>query len=408
MKYLFILFYMATVAADYAVYMRYVSKLSVKTLRIAFIVFASVTDLIPLSIPSIMLFVTDNTPTVMNTVMWLFTIYIISVLPRIAFYVFLPAGGRRRITLILGTAVAVSVASYLIYGLIIGRKNIVIKETEIYSENLPKPFDGFRIVQFSDLHIGTLLNPEKETRALVEAINASHPDIVVFSGDLVTIRHSELDERRMELLSAIDGPVFATVGNHDTGIYILDSVSLPKYENSRVLLEKERALGWTVLDDTTAYIRRGCDSISVTGLSFSDELHEFRHLTDIPDFDISHGYDGVPEDMFNITVSHIPQLWSSIIACGRGDLTLAGHVHGMQAKLRIGSYEWSPAKLFYKEWSGLYERDGHKLYINDGIGYVGMFIRAGVRPEVTVITLKCSEKGQNSLKGIKKRSKIPF
>ena len=198
--------------------------------------------------------------------------------------------------------------------------------------------------------------------------------------------------------SRISAPVYSSIGNHDTGIYILDTVILPKNENRQLLLDKERSLGWTILDDTTTYIRRGCDSISISGISFSDELHEFRHLTNIPDFDISQTYENVPEEMFNITVSHIPQLWNSIIACGYGDLTLAGHVHGMQVKLRIFGHDISPAKLFYNEWSGLYERNEHRLYINDGIGYVGMFIRAGVRPEVTVITLKSSKSEQKQSK----------
>ena len=99
-------------------------------------------------------------------------------------------------------------------------------------------------------------------------------------------------------------------------------------------------------------------------------------------FDVSGIYENVPDSVFNITVSHLPQLWHSL--CSYSDLTLSGHIHAMQMKIA----GISPAALMYDEWSGLYERAEGKLYINDGIGSVGFFARIGARPEVTVITLK--------------------
>ena len=77
-------------------------------------------------------------------------------------------------------------------------------------------------------------------------------------------------------------------------------------------------------------------------------------------------------------------MWYSLCDSGYGGLTLAGHIHAMQMKVA----SLSPAALVYDEWSGLYEREKGKLYINDGIGSVGFFARIGARPEVTLIELK--------------------
>ena len=93
--------------------------------------------------------------------------------------------------------------------------------------------------------------------------------------------------------------------------------------------------------------------------------------------------------MFNLTVSHLPQLWPNIIALGRGNLTLAGHVHSMQIKGHLFGRAFSPAQLMYDRWSGRYDdAAGNTLYINDGIGYVGFPLRLGADPELTLFTLK--------------------
>ena len=106
-------------------------------------------------------------------------------------------------------------------------------------------------------------------------------------------------------------------------------------------------------------------------------------MNKIDGYDVSGIYKNVPDSMFNITLSHLPQLWHSISDKGYSDLTLSGHIHGMQMK--IGSL--SPASLMYDEWSGLYENGKGKLYINDGIGSVAFMARFGARPEITVINL---------------------
>ena len=147
-------------------------------------------------------------------------------------------------------------------------------------------------------------------------------------------------------------------------------------------------MGWNMLLDSTVYLHRGGDSISLSGVSFDRSMYRFRHTADVPIPGLEPVYAGVPAELFNVTVSHLPQLRHNIADLGYGDLILAGHVHSMQIKMRIGKRRFSPAQWFYDEWSGLYDNDGHRLYINDGIGYVGFPMRLGAYPEVTLFVLE--------------------
>ena len=144
-----------------------------------------------------------------------------------------------------------------------------------------------------------------------------------------------------------------------------------------------------MLDDKTAYIRRGGDSIAVTGISFKKELHEERHSAKIPDTDIMKAYKNVPTKLFNITLAHIPQHWNEILDTKKADLTLSGHVHAMQMKFPLGKRGVSPSRILYKRWSGLYEEQGRWLNINDGVGCIMYPMRIGTPPTITQITLRC-------------------
>jgi predicted MPP superfamily phosphohydrolase len=116
---------------------------------------------------------------------------------------------------------------------------------------------------------------------------------------------------------------------------------------------------------------------------------KFKHNFDnIKDYNVSRIYSAVDDNVFNVTISHLPQLWHELCDNGYSDLTLSGHIHSMQFKYNLFGYKLSPAAFLYDEWSGLYEREKGKLYINDGIGTVGFFARLGARPEVTLIILK--------------------
>lgn len=344
------------------------------------------TDLLPAVIMAIGLLSRDNGSRVMAVEMWLLWAWIAAVAPRMACYLFRAVGLRRT-----GFVAAGVLTLLFLWGATWGRTRLHVTRVEVASERIPAAFDGFRIVQISDLHVGTLVNPDRELQRLADSINALRPDAVVFTGDLVNIRASELDAQMMQRLQRIGGPVWSVIGNHDLGTYIKDSLRFPMEENLHEVIARQRAMGWTVLEDTTVYLRRGADSISLTGIGFDPALREQRHNRHLPAPDLAEAYDGVPPSLYNITLVHVPQLWEQIVDTGYGDLTLAGHVHAMQMKFRPWGRGWSPASWLYTRWSGRYDTDRHTLYINDGIGYVAYPMRLGAWPEITLITLKRCE-----------------
>ncbi len=329
----------------------------------------------------------DNTPPLMRVLSWMTWCWMLLTLPRLAAYLLARIGLRR-----IGYVVAMVVTLALIWGATVGRKRLAVNEVEVCSPNLPAAFDGYRIAHFSDLHLGMLVDTEAEVGQLVARINELNPDLVCFTGDLVNIRHTELDSVATALLMQIEAPVVSILGNHDLGTYIRDSVALPAAVSRERLVEQQRAMGWRLLDNQTIYLRRAGDSLSLSGISFDPDLKKDRHSATLPLTDDNRTYRAVPDSLYNITLVHVPQLWGQILERGYGDLTLAGHVHAMQMKFRTGTGRgWSPAAWMYDRWSGRYDEQGSTLYINDGIGYVGYPSRLGADPELTLITLRRCE-----------------
>ncbi len=386
-----ILVAISVVLLDYSFYRRVISGWRSFPARIAAIAFLAATDALPiLSISIFKYILSDNPQHVMETGMWTNTFYFFAILPRIAFYAGFFTIKNRRIGISVGSALSVIILSILSVSVLHTRKNIVVEECELKYAALPGAFDGYRIAFFSDMHIGAMIDAEKETKNVVDKINGLHPDLVIFGGDLTNIRHSELSCRIRRILGGIDAPdgVLAVMGNHDTGIYIKDTLALPRAENMRLVEGAMRDMCWTPLRDSTIYVRRNDVSISITGLDFTDALLEYRHSFSVSeDYDARPVYADVPDSIFNITVSHLPQLWRDITDANHGNLTLAGHVHATQTKFECGGIRFSPAMLMYREWSGLYDDGEHKLYINDGIGNVGFYMRIGARPEITLLKL---------------------
>lgn len=290
-----------------------------------------------------------------------------------------------------GFAAAVLVLYAAVGGATFGRSIIRTENVEIDSPRVPAGFDGYRIVQFSDLHLGNYADGNDIVERLVDRINALDPDLVVFTGDLVNSNAHELTDRYMEALSRInarDG-VYAAWGNHDLGMYVFDG-SITPAENAALFREKLDAMGWNLLENSSVYIHRGADSISVTGVGFpGSEKHNGRDISgEHSGYDPAAAYGIVNPADFNILLAHTPNVWDEVLSHYPTDLTLSGHVHAMQFKVNLFGWHWSPAEFMYTYWSGHYENDGRHLYVNDGIGYVMYPMRIGTRPEITVLTLK--------------------
>ena len=334
--------------------------------------------------------VDDNTQTVINFSSWALTIYTIATLTRLAFYAgFLLFRNIVR-GVIVGSVLGIITLSILCNSLFNTRTNLDVRYVDIHNSNIPESFSGFKIALFSDLHIGSLLNAESEISTLVEAINKEDVDMVLFAGDMLHIRAEELTDSIASTLAEIKARngVYAVLGNHDTGVYIKDTIKSPKDRNIAELAIKYEQMGWRLLRDSTIYVVKGADSIAVTGVDFTDALLEYKHSFSTPDnFKPEAIFAQVDKGMFNIAISHLPQLWQPISQNECADLTLAGHIHATQIAARIFGKRLSPAMLMYREWSGLYNDGKSSLYITDGIGSVGFYLRIGANPELTILTL---------------------
>ena len=332
---------------------------------------------------------TDNLPEEMLLRgSWCLMIYLAM---QVRFLLYLGWLFRHKAPRIASVVVACGVLFALIHGVAVGRTALRVEEVTIRSSRLPVGWQGARLLHFSDLHVGSLLRPVEECRRLVDTILALQPELILFTGDLVNIRHTELTREVMDELSRLKAPlgVYAVTGNHDLGFYIKDSLRLPREENTRLVIEKERQMGWQLLENEHRLLIRHHDTISLTGIGFERSLRNLRHTRELPaTYQPQALYDTLSPHWFNLTLCHLPQPWDDIRTSGYGDLTLSGHVHSMQHKLPLGARGWSLASLLYTRWSGLYTQEGRHLYINDGVGSVGIPARIGATPELTLITLE--------------------
>ena len=271
------------------------------------------------------------------------------------------------------------------WGALFNRFNIDVERVTVEIPGLPEQFDGYTIAQLSDLHVGTYGNDTTYLHKVVETVNALHPDVIMFTGDIVNSRSEELIPHAPVLarLEAPDG-VYSIMGNHDYGDYSEWPSDEAKRDNLHLLHRlQQEDMGWKLLLNRTDYIRRDSAEIAVIGV---------ENIGDPPFHiygDLNKAYATPGDSLTKILLSHNPAHWVESIADDSGKniaLTLSGHTHAMQ----IEAFGWSPAVFRYPTWGGLYTSDNtdNKLYVNIGIGTVGMPARIGATPEITLITLK--------------------
>jgi hypothetical protein len=286
-----------------------------------------------------------------------------------------------RIFRIIGMALAIFSLALLSFGYFVGRHYYVIHRQTFYFPDLPKRFEGYRIAQFSDIHIGTLRDGhEEDAKKIVELINAQHCDAILFTGDLVNHQSMELDgfQRDLSKLSAPDG-VYAVMGNHDYSMYIKYPTEKERDADVEELQRRIRNYGWTLLLNEHRVLRRGTDSLIIAGVE-NDGLPPWPALGDLPKT-----MKGLKRSCFTVLMSHDPTHWRrAILPRTSIQLTLSGHTHAGQFKV----FGWSPVSYVYREWSGAYAEGNQVLNVSDGIGAVMFPFRFGAWPEVNVITLR--------------------
>lgn len=281
-------------------------------------------------------------------------------------------------------AVGTVVFGSMWWGSFVTRFDIDVRCVEVPIATLPASFERFKIVQISDLHISSFGTDTTYVSQVVERVNELRPDLIVFTGDIVTRKTDELLPfvSTLARLSAPDG-VLAVKGNHDYGNYCNWPSEAAHQRNNQQLDSLFDAMHWRLLANATDTIHRGNDFITVTGVEYENMFAEKGTFT----ASLSEAIDinAAKSDGCHILLYHSPQEWQSeIVPTGAFALTLSGHTHAMQMEV----CGLSPAALRYDCWAGLYQRDDSYLYVNRGIGTVGFPSRVGCTPEISVITLK--------------------
>jgi predicted MPP superfamily phosphohydrolase len=293
--------------------------------------------------------------------------------------------GRRQFisTLALGLA-AIPFAS-IIHGVWKGRYRYRVINMELEFDDLPSEFDGYKIVQISDLHTGSFDHREKVKYGL-DLINAEQPDALLFTGDMVNNTADELQGWE-DLYSDIKGKdaKLSILGNHDYGDYVPWESPEQKMENMSKLQRTQREMGFDLLLNEHRVIERNGQKLYLLGVENWGK----------PPFpqkgDLNKALANVPDDGFVVLMSHDPSHFDLEVKqhAKKIHLTLSGHTHGMQFGIEIpGWIKWSPVKFRYPKWAGLYEDMGRYLYVNRGFGYLAFPGRVGIWPEVTSIVLR--------------------
>ena len=284
--------------------------------------------------------------------------------------------------------IALSSLGLLLYSSAVTPYQINVSNIDIEFDNLPKAFDNYKIVQFSDLHLGSYISGSTFIDELVDSINAQNANITVFTGDIVNRQSNEMAvyTECLKKLCSPDG-VFSVLGNHDYGDYMHWESEGMKKLDVESLVSMQQRMNWTILNNSHTIIRNGNDSIALIGVeNWGDP--PFKMYADL-----SSSYPNLNDSTFKILLSHNPAHWDAeIIDKTNIALTLSGHTHAMQCAFNIFGKYISPAVFRYSRWSGLYtNQEKQYLFVNSGIGEVAIPARIGVKPEITVITLHCKE-----------------
>jgi len=282
---------------------------------------------------------------------------------------------RRQKLVLAGAAVVWYIA---LYGTFIGFQKLEVNHQTYTSAELPKAFDGYKIVLFSDAHVGSYRGMnEWLLQRTVDSINAQKPDMIVFTGDLQNVNPQEIAHHMSTLsqLKAKDG-VYSVLGNHDYDKYLLEKDGLNTMPCAETIALEKR-MGWHLLQNENCTIKRGNDSLTIAGLDNDGDGKRFPQRGNV-----KKALQGASP--FVIMLEHDPSAWRrKILPDGRAQLTLSGHTHNMQFAL----FGWAPMKLTGKEINGWYEEGRQSLFVTAGLGGLIPF-RFGATGEIVVIELK--------------------
>ena len=267
----------------------------------------------------------------------------------------------------------------ILVGIFYGRWNWKIHRIQLSFPHFPEELNALKIVQISDIHVGSFFNNHAKVNKAIDMINSLEADFVFFTGDLVNNTASEMDgwEPVFSRIAAKKGK-YSILGNHDYGDYVRWEEDHHKVENLKRLIDKHREIGFTPLLNESVQLENDIWLLGVENWGKAP----FRQSGKL-----THTLAKVPDVAFKILLSHDPSHFDLEVLDTNIDLTLSGHTHGMQFGIERFGIKWSPVSFRYKKWAGLYQEGKQFLYVNRGFGYLGFPGRVGIYPEITEITI---------------------
>jgi len=261
------------------------------------------------------------------------------------------------------------------YGLVYGRLEIETSQLRVELPRLPRGFQGFRIAQLSDIHIGPFMSAA-EIRHCVEMTNRLNPDLILLTGDYV-IWDPSTQHAVVDALSGLRAPygVLGSLGNHEMWARIEDSIT-------RIFTTR----GTRILRQENATLRASGDELNLIGVDFQTHRPMGSHHEGVVHEYLEGVEPLIRRDTANILLSHNPNTFDRAAALGI-ELSLAGHTHGGQVAFEFISPEISPSRLVTPYVAGWFHKPGGSLYVNRGIGTIGVPMRMGAPPEITVYEL---------------------
>jgi len=284
----------------------------------------------------------------------------------------------------LGIGIAGLQFGAMIYGATKGRFNYDIVNQPIEFDNLPDSFNGVKIVQLSDIHVGSFFDNHNEIEKAINKVNELNPDYILFTGDMVNNYAWELDgwEEIIGKLKAKQGK-FSILGNHDYADYVQWDNEADKAKNLASLKQRQAKMGFRLLLNESVKLERNGEFIELLGLENWGKGRFAKYG------DLVKTMKNSVTNSFKILMSHDPSHWDEqVLEKTDINLALAGHTHGMQYGVKIGSFQFSPVQFRYPRWAGLYTENKQHLYVNRGFGYIGFAGRVGISPEITLLELR--------------------
>lgn len=284
-----------------------------------------------------------------------------------------------RTGIVLGTIIlTVCAASTLI-----GRFNFRTEEVTVRIKGLNPKLEGLKIAQLSDMHLASFYNHNGKLQKVIEKVNDLEPDLIINTGDFVSYGWREFD--RCDTILAKSASRYgnlAILGNHDMGTYLPGISEADRKINTIRIKELIAASGYRLLDNENIVIDINGAAVEFAGVETSGRFPEMVHA------EITQSVKGTDTADLSVILIHDPNQWNEDIA-GKTDfdLALAGHTHGMQIGILTRNLRWSPARFIYPEWNGLYTAGEQYLYVNRGLGVLGIPLRIWMPPEITLLRL---------------------